>query len=394
MKSVVLAPGREKSLRRHHPWVFSGAIARVDGSPASGETVVVRGAQGEFLAYGAYSPRSQIRVRVLGFDQTVAIDDVFIADRVRAALAYRGRVLPSTVDAQRLIHGESDGLPGVVVDRYASTAVLQCTSTAAERWREAVVKAVVEQAGCTSVYERSDAEVRELEGLAPRIGLLHGDEPADAIAIHEGSACYLVDVRHGQKTGFYVDQRDNRALVARAAQDCEVLDVFCYTGGFAVAALAGGARHVTGLDSSAEALIRAQANVAASGFGDDRIEWLAEDAFAGLRRLYDQGRRFDRVVLDPPKFAPSHKHVQRAARAYKDVNLWALRLLRPGGLLFTFSCSSAVDGALFQSIVAGGAVDAGVDGRIVSHLQAAADHPTALAFPEGTYLKGLIVARS
>ena len=393
MKSVVLAPGREKSLRRHHPWVFSGAIARVDGSPAPGETVVVRGARGEFLAYGAYSPRSQIRVRVLGFDQAAGIDAAFIADRVRAALAYRAEVLPAT-DAQRLIHGESDGLPGVIVDRYATTAVLQCTSTAAEHWRDAVAAAVVEQAGCTTVYERSDADVRALEGLAPRVGVCHGDEPADAIAIHEGAACYLVDVRHGQKTGFYLDQRDNRAAVARAAQGCDVLDVFCYTGGFAVAALAGGARHVTGLDSSSEALSRAQANAAASGIDQERVEWLTEDAFAGLRRLYDQGRRFDRVVLDPPKFAPSHKHVQRAARAYKDVNLWALRLLRPGGQLFTFSCSSAVDGPLFQSIVAGAAVDAGVDGRIVSHLQAAADHPTALAFPEGTYLKGLIVMRS
>lgn len=391
--TVVLAPGREKSLRRHHPWVFSGAVARVDGAPAAGDTVRVCGARGEFLGYGAWSPASQIRVRILSFREDDTVDEALIARRVAAALACRARVMGGAFDAWRLVHGESDGLPGVIVDRYGDTCVLQCSSTAAERWREAVVAALVAQTGCATVYERSDLEVRELEGMSARSGVLHGAAPPADIAIHEGPATYLVDVRTGQKTGFYLDQRDNRQALAACAASRDVLDVFSYCGGFAVAALVGGARHVTALDSSAEALARGRANVAASGCTAQAVEWLVDDAFRALRRLVDAGRRFDIVVVDPPKFAPTQKHVAKAARAYKDVNLWALRLLAPGGLLFTFSCSSAVDAALFQSIVAGAALDAGSGGRIVRHLHAAPDHPTALSFPEGGYLKGLVVQR-
>jgi 23S rRNA (cytosine1962-C5)-methyltransferase len=241
------------------------------------------------------------------------------------------------------------------------------------------------------VYERSDAEVRGLEGLPPRSGPVRGDAPPDAIAVREGAARFLVDVRAGQKTGFFLDQRDNRTRLGAQARGAEVLDVFSYTGGFVLAALLGGAAHVTAVESSADALARARENVAASGFDPQAVDWLEADAFACLRRLAESRRRFDLIVLDPPKFAPTERHVARAARAYKDINLWALRLLRPGGRLFTFSCSGAVDGALFQSIVAGAAVDAGVDGRIVARLGAAADHPVALSFPEGEYLKGLVV---
>jgi 23S rRNA (cytosine1962-C5)-methyltransferase len=391
VKQLVLKAGREKSLLRRHPWIFSGAVERVTGAPATGETVLVRDAQGRFLAYAAYSPQSQIRARAWSFDQADAIDADFMAERVRRAVAYRARVLPAQVDGCRLIHGESDGMPGLVVDRYGDTAVMQCSSAAAEPWRDAVAAALLRHAGCRRVYERSDAEVRRLEGLAERVGVVLGDEPPDAIRIREDGIAFLVDVRGGQKTGFFLDQRDNRRLVGETAKGGRVLDVFSYTGGFTLAALAGGAAGVTAIDSSAAALECARTNVAASGFGRDAVEWLQGDAFALLRRLHEQGRRFDLVVLDPPKFAPTEKHAARAARAYKDVNLWAFRLLRPGGTLFTFSCSGGIARALFQSIVAGAALDAGVQGRIVRPLSAAADHPVALAFPEGEYLKGLMV---
>lgn len=391
MNQIVLKAGREKSLLRRHPWIFSGAIERTVGSPASGETVLVRSSQGRFLAHAAFSPQSQIRARAWSFDESDTIDAAFMAERVRRAVAYRAAVMPPAVECCRLIHAESDGLPGLVVDRYGDTAVMQCSSAGAERWRAEFAAALVEHGGCSRVYERSDAEVRRLEGLDERIGVVLGDEPPDAICIREGGISFLVDVRAGQKTGFFLDQRDNRHLVGVAAKDCTVLDVFSYTGGFTLAALTGGATRVTTVDSSAEALERARANLCATGIDPSAVDWLEGDAFALLRRLYEQGRRFDLVVLDPPKFAPTEKHVPRAARAYKDVNLWAFKLLRPGGTLFTFSCSGGVDAALFQSIVAGAALDAGVRGRIVRRLAASADHPVALEFPEGEYLKGLAV---
>lgn len=391
MKQIVLKAGREKSLLRRHPWIFSGAIERTVGAPASGETVLVRASQGRFLAYAAFSPQSQIRARAWSFDETDTIDAAFMAERVRRAVAYRAAVMPSSTEGCRLIHAESDGLPGLVVDRYGDTAVLQCSSAGADHWREAFTAALLERGSCSRVYERSDAEVRRLEGLDERVGVAAGDEPPDAIRIREVGIAYLVDVRAGQKTGFFLDQRDNRQLVGASAKDCAVLDVFSYTGGFTLAALAGGAASVTTIDSSAEALEGARANLSATGLDASAVEWLEGDAFALLRRLHEQGRRFDLIVLDPPKFAPTEKHVARAARAYKDVNLWAFKLLRPGGMLFTFSCSGGIDAALFQSIVAGAALDARVRGRIVRRLAASADHPVALEFPEGEYLKGLVV---
>jgi 23S rRNA (cytosine1962-C5)-methyltransferase len=391
MKHIVLKAGRERSLKRRHPWIFSGAIERTDAGIAAGDTVQVRAADGRFLAYAAYSPSSQIRARVWSFDERSSIDRGFMAEAVRQALAFRERVLAPEVEACRLIHGECDALPGVVVDRYADTAVLQCSSAGAERWRESYADALLETGVCRRVFERSDAEVRGLEGLPPRTGPLLGDAPPDAISVREGEAHFLVDVRSGQKTGLFLDQRDNRARVTAHARGADVLDVFSYTGGFVLAALLGGAARVTAVESSAQALQGARENVAASGFDPQAVEWHAADAFACLRQLVEKKRRFDLIVLDPPKFAPTERHVARAARAYKDINLWALRLLRPGGRLFTFSCSGAVDAALFQSIVAGAAVDAGAAGRIVARLGAAADHPVALSFPEGEYLKGLVV---
>lgn len=389
MKYIVLKAGRDKSLLRRHPWVFSGAIDRTHGDPGPGETVLVRSSQGRFLAYAAYSPHSQIRARAWSFQETDTIDARFMIERIRRAIAFRATSLLGPVDGCRLVHGESDGLPGLVVDRYADTAVMQCSSAGAEYWRSEFADALVQFGDCSRVYERSDAEVRRLEGMESRVGVLIGDEPPDAIRIREEDIAFMVDVRGGQKTGFFHDQRDNRRLVGRAAKDRTVLDVFSYTGGFTLAALAGGAVRVTTIDSSAEALACGRANLQASGLENAAVEWLEGDAFGLLRRLFDQGRRFDLVVLDPPKFAPTEKHVARAARAYKDINLWAMRLLRPEGMLFTFSCSGGIDAALFQSIVAGAALDAGVDARIVARLSAASDHPVALNFPEGDYLKGL-----
>ena len=389
---IVLKPGREKSLLRRHPWVFSGAIDDVEGAPRVGETVAIVDGRGEFLAYGAYSPQSQIRARVWSFDRDASIDATFFRNAIARALAYRSAVVEPETNAMRLVHGESDGLPGLVVDRYADTAVMQCSSAGADRWRDAVADALIEHGRCARVFERSDLEVRALEGLEARIGVVRGDAPPTSILIDEGEARYRVDVRHGQKTGFFLDQRENRALVRQAARGRDLLDVFCYSGGFTVAALLGRARSATALDSSSAALAQARENLHASGLADRNVEWIEGDAFATLRHLHAQGRRFDLIVLDPPKFAPTEKHVARAARAYKDVNLWALRLLRPGGLLFTFSCSGGVGEALFQSIVAGAALDADVACRIVSRLAAAADHPVALNFPEGAYLKGLVLA--
>lgn len=391
--ALVLAPGREKSPRARHPWIFSGAIARVDGDPAAGATVAVRSHDGETLGRAAYSPRSQIRARMWSFDAQARIDAAFVAQCIARACAARAALLDSDHTAARLIHAESDALPGVVADRYGDTIVLQLSSAGAEFWRDAIVAALDRQPGVTCIYERSDAEVRALEGLAPRVGVLRGRVPRPLV-IREGGLVYHVDVMTGQKTGFYLDQRDNRARVRAHAAGRRVLNAFCYTGGFALAALAGGAEHVLSIDSAADALALARDNLAANPSLDaDRAQWREADVFADLRRLRNEGAQFDLIVLDPPKFAPTAAHAPRAARAYKDINLLALKLLAPGGLLATFSCSGGVSIDLFQKIVAGAALDAAADVTILARLTASADHPVALAFPEGEYLKGLWLRR-
>ncbi|HSO06433.1 MAG TPA: class I SAM-dependent rRNA methyltransferase [Pelomicrobium sp.] len=388
--AAVLKPGREKSLLRHHPWVFSGAVARVEGAPASGETVAVRSAEGRFLAWGAFSPASQIRVRVWSFAEAEPIDAGFFRARAERAVALRQELgVPAASDAWRVVNGESDGLPGVVADRYGDTLVLQLSSAGAEAWRDAIGDALTAATGCATVYERSDLDVRELEGLTPRAGALRGAAPAP-ITIREHGLRFRVDVRSGQKTGFFLDQRDNRARVGALAGGRRVLNGFCYTGGFTLAALAGGAASVLSVDSSAEALALARENVELNGFDAARCAFRQGDMFQLLRGLHRAGERFDIVVLDPPKFAPTAASAQRAARGYKDINLNAFRLLAPGGLLATFSCSAGVDDDLFQKIVAGAAADAGVDAAIVGRFTAAPDHPVSLAFPEGAYLKGLL----
>ena len=395
MKSVVLNPGRDKSVKRRHPWIFSGAVAKTEGKPETGDTVLVKSADGKPLALAAWSPQSQIRARAWTFDCSVAIEEAFFRGKLQAALSLRNS-LPAArhTNALRLVHGESDGLPGLVVDRYADVLVAQFLAAGVERWRETILDILVEMAGCEAVFERSDAEVRKIEGLEPRAGFARGNRDARRCPIVEHGLNFRVDVEEGQKTGFFLDQRENRQRVRALAAGREVLDAFCYTGGFSVAALAGGAKRVTAVDSSAPALEVARENLRANLMDEAKIDFQQGDVFAYQRQLRDRGQSFDLVVLDPPKFAPTAAQARNAARAYKDINLMALRLLRPGGLLATFSCSGGVSTELFQSIVAGAALDAGADARIIERFGAAADHPVATSFPEGDYLKGLLVVRS
>jgi 23S rRNA (cytosine1962-C5)-methyltransferase len=383
---VVLKPGRDKSVRHRHPWIFSGAVERVEGDPGVGETVSIMGHDGAFLAWAAYCPQSQIRARVWSVDAADRIDEAFLRAKLAAAVARRGGGGES--DAARLVHAESDGLPGLVADRFGDTIVVQILSAGAERWRALWGPALAQITGAKAVYERSDVEVRTLEGLKPQVGPLVGSI-ADHVRIHEDGIAYDVDVMRGQKTGFYLDQRENRALAGSLAADAEVLNAFCYTGGFSLAALKGGARRVTSVDTSEEALALGRRNVDINGLDAGKAEWLAADVFAQLRKFRDQGRQFGLIVLDPPKFAPTEKHVANAARAYKDINLWAMKLLAPGGHLLTFSCSGAISADLFQKIAAGAASDARVDLQIRRHLGASLDHPVSIHFPEGEYLKGL-----
>ena len=394
MNVLVLKQGREKSLKRRHPWIFSGAIERVVGTPKAGDTVEVRSADGATLALAAYSPDSQIRARVWSFDAKATTNAEYFNRKVKQAVALRA-ALPASrhTNALRLVHGESDGLPGVIVDRYADVLVAQFLSAGAERWREAIVDALVEATQCEAVFERSDAEVRRLEGLAPRVGFARGDRKAARCPITEYGLHFRVDVEQGQKTGFFLDQRENRQRVRELAGGREVLDGFCYTGGFAIAALAGGATRVLAVESSAPALEVARENLAANALDAAKVEFVQADVFAHLRVLRDGGRKFGLIVLDPPKFAPTAAQARNAARAYKDVNLLAFKLLAPGGLLATFSCSGGVSAELFQSIIAGAALDAGVEAKIIERFHAAADHPVALEFPEGDYLKGLLLLK-
>jgi len=390
---VTLKPGRDKSLRQRHPWVYSGAILRVEAAPAAGETVALHAADGTLLASAAWSPASNIRARVWSFDPSALIDAGFLAARVRAAVRLRDGLRDAEHTGCRLIHGESDALPGVIADRYGETVVVQLLTAGAEAWRDALFAALREATECQAIYERSDADVRALEGLAPRAALIHGTLP-EPLTLVEGGLRYRVDVANGQKTGFFLDQRYNRARVRSLARGRDALDCFCYTGGFSVAALAGGARSVVAIDSSGDALSVAKANVADNGLDASRAEWRDADVFAELRKLRDAGSAFDLVVLDPPKFAPTAHHAEKAARAYKDINLLGLKLLRPGGLLATFSCSGGVSAELFQKIVAGAALDARADASIIGRFFPSADHPVALNFPEGDYLKGLLVRKN
>lgn len=389
MNELILKPGREKSLLRRHPWIFSGAVEKIQDSPQAGDTVEIVSSKGVFLAHAAFSPHSQIVARVWDWQEQGRIDAGFFRSRLARAIEMRKNLIQDT-DALRLVYSESDGLPGLIVDCYGDTLVLQALSAGAERWRETCADILIELTGAARVFERSDAEVRQLEGLPPRMGVLCGSPPSEVIKIREGRLQFQVNVQAGQKTGFYLDQRSNRAHIGELAEGKEVLDCFCYSGGFSVHALAGGAKSVMSVDASADALTLARQNLELNQLARKNAELQEGDVFEVLRTLRDQSKRFDLIILDPPKFAPTAKFSERAARGYKDINLLAFKLLRPGGLLATFSCSGGISAELFQKIVAGAALDAGVNAQIVEQFAAAPDHPVVLNFPEGAYLKGLL----
>ncbi len=404
MKTITLKAGKERSALRFHPWVFDSAIAKGGGDP--GETVRVESQTGQFLGWASFSPTSKIRARIWSFQSEERIDSAFFERQVAAAVAMRARLqVPS--NGVRLIHGEADGLPGLIVDRYDDTLVAQFLSAGTERFKADIVKALVLHTDAKRVFERSDSGVRGLEGLPAVTGWLHRAEGASddtAIVIQEHDWSLQLDIAEGHKTGFYLDQRDSRLKFAEYARRLnlrQVLNCYCYTGGFSVAALSGmrqsgalgAGAEVISVDSSGPAIAKAQANVQRNGFNTDNASFMDADVNATLRSLHKEGRQFDGIVLDPPKFAPSAAHADRAARAYKDINRWAFKLLAPGGVLFTYSCSGGIPPELFHKIVASAGTDSGVDAYILERVQAAPDHPMTVNFPEGEYLKGLILMK-
>ena len=387
---ILLKNGRDKNVRAHHPWVFSGAVDKVKGKLRAGDTVEVRAANGDCLGVGAWSPDSQIQVRMWAFSAD-SIDRTFFRKRVEQALTYRQQLgITQRNSGYRLINAESDGLPGVVVDVFGEWLIMQALTTGAEAWKHVIAEVLLEVIPAKGVYERSDVDVRKKEGLATVVGVLQGEAPPAFIDISEEGRHYRVDVINGHKTGFYLDQRDNRSMLQHYAAGKTVLNCFSYTGGFSIAALHGGATHATNIDASQPALDIAAQTAALNGFAPERMDNICGDVFKLLREYRNEGRQFDIVVLDPPKFAENRNQLEKAARGYKDINLLGFKLLKPNGLLFTYSCSGLMESNLFQKIVADAAVDAGCDARILRKLDQATDHPTRLAFPEGYYLKGLV----
>lgn len=387
---IILKQGREKSLLRRHPWIFSGAIHHVIEEPTSGATVDLLSYNQQFLARASYSPMSQIRARVWTFEDE-EVDKDFFKRMIRAGIESRFKAYGTNYsNAVRLIYAESDGIPGLIVDRYDDVLVLQSITAGSEYWKAAFADLLLEETGLTTIYERSDADVRKLEGLETKVGILRGTLPNSRLTIQEFGLKFNVDLATGHKTGFYLDQRVNRLRVRELAKDRDVLDCFCYTGGFTVNALAGGAKSVVSVDSSAGALKLCKENIAINDLPIDHHMALEGDVFQLLRKFRDEKRSFDMIILDPPKFAPTVAHVKKATRGYKDINLLAFKMLRAGGILVTFSCSGGIDAGLFQKIIAGAALDAGVEAQIIRYLSQASDHPVSLSFPEGAYLKGLV----
>ncbi|MCD4672484.1 MAG: class I SAM-dependent rRNA methyltransferase, partial [Anaerolineaceae bacterium] len=338
LDTLYLKSGREKSVEKRRPWIFSGAVERVDGQPDSGATVVVKSDSGEVLGLAAYSPNSQIRARMWTWDAAQQVDGDFLREKIKQAIEMRRSLIPADeTNALRLVHAESDGVPGLVVDQYADVLVVQFLTAGVEKWREEIEEILVGITGASCVYERSDVEVRRLEGLTPKAGLLYGDLP-ETLLIQENGLKFIVDVAGGQKTGFYVDQRKNRQKLRQAAHGRDVLNCFCYTGAFSIYAAAGGATSVLSVDSSGAALKIAEENSRLNGFGEEQLAWQEGDVFTDLRKMRDRALSFDMIILDPPKFAPTSAQAKQAVRGYKDINLLAFKLLRPGGLLFTFSC--------------------------------------------------------
>ncbi|CAM5221285.1 class I SAM-dependent rRNA methyltransferase [Alishewanella longhuensis] len=391
LPAVILQEGREKALNRRHPWLFSNAIDKVLNTPNRGDTVEVLSSKGQWLARAAYSPSSQIRARIWTLDEAEAIDlDFFVRKLTRAWQLRQSLFSHTDTDGLRVVAAESDDLPGVTIDKYQDLLVVQLLSAGADAKRPLIVKALQQVFPEHSIYERSDVDVRKKEGLKPVTGWLHLPRECAEVLIKEHGMRLVVDVIQGHKTGFYLDQRASRAAVRRFAKDAEVLNCFSYTGTFAVAALAGGARHVTNVDMSELALATASRNAELNQLDLSQITNTKADVFKLLRQYQEQGKQFDLIILDPPKFAENKSQLNSACRGYKDINRVAMQLVKPGGLLFTFSCSGLMEEALFQKVVADAALDANRDCLFLERLQQDSDHPVASFFPEGYYLKGLI----
>ncbi|WP_417665156.1 class I SAM-dependent rRNA methyltransferase [Pseudidiomarina sp.] len=391
--TVHLHAGKEKSLRRLHPWVFSGAIARVKGQPNAGETVSIHSAEGDWLGYAAWSPQSQIRARVWSFNQGETINAEFFNKRVAGAKALRDG-LQINSNAYRVVAAEADELPGVTIDKYDNWLVCQLLSTGAEYWREAIVAALRANFPECNIYERSDVDVRRKEGLEPLVQVLYstdGELPPATLWIEENGLQLGVDIQSGHKTGYYLDQRDSRAAIQKYVQGKRVLNAFSYTGGFGLYAAAAGAEEVVNLDVSAPALAQATINHERNNLPAANLVNRQEDVFEALRSFHQSGQKFDVIVLDPPKFVDSKANLTRACRGYKDINRLACMILKPGGTLFTFSCSGLLSGDLFQKVVADAALDAKRPLHIIEHLFQGADHPVRTNFPESLYLKGLVL---
>lgn len=387
---VIIKTGAEKSVHRKHPWLFSGAVEKIKGSPGSGDTVIVQSSNGADLCVGAYSPSSQIRIRIWDFNPYECIDGSFFEKRIEQAVDARSNLACTQTNAYRLINSENDGLPGLIVDHYDNYLVCQFLSAGVELWKDQIVSLLVSRFDLAGVYERSDTESREKEGLAQRTGVLWGQSPPDFVIINEHGVRLHVDIKNGHKTGFYIDQRENRRLLSDYARDKKVLNCFSYTGGFSVWALKGGASKVSSIDVSENALSLLRQNAEINGFNSEEYDTICADVFQTLRTLRDKNEKYDLIILDPPKFAHTSHQVNKAARGYKDINLLALKLLSKGGYLFTFSCSGHISTDLFQKIVADAAIDAKRQVSLIRYLHQPDDHAIAMNFPEGLYLKGLI----
>jgi 23S rRNA (cytosine1962-C5)-methyltransferase len=391
MPLLKLKRGRDKSFLRKHPWIFSGAIDSVKDLKQNGETVEIISADGKPLGYGSYSAHSQITVRVLSFNPSEKIDIDFFRKRIESSIELRNNLINTqSTNAYRIINAESDFLPGLVVDKYHNYLVCQFLSAGAEFWKKEIVEVLNSIFNPAGIYERSDVDVREKEGLQPVKAVLSGKEPAEFIEVIENENKFFVDIKSGHKTGFYLDQRDNRNILSLFASDKEVLNCFSYTGGFAVYALRGGAKKVINVDSSADALSLAEKNLSLNKIDSSRYENTRDDVFKYLRKLRDTNKQFDVIVLDPPKFAESVSQVEKASRGYKDINLLALKSLKKNGVLFTFSCSGHITQELFNKIVSDAAIDSGREVHILKFLTQSSDHTISTSFPEGLYLKGLV----
>ena len=391
MKEVVLKKGKEKAAWQHHPWIFSGAMERISGDPTNGEVVRVIDHSGDFLAYGYFNANSRVAIRLLEWDETRTIDKAWYTEKIHQALSLRQHILTAETNTCRLIFSEADFLPGLIVDQYGEFLSMQIGSSGIEQAKEIIVEILVEACQPRGIVNKSDTGARSHEGLDPADGLLWGESPAEFIEVRENGISYHINISEGQKSGFYCDQRDNRNILSAYAEGKEILDCFSYSGGFTLNCLKSGAKHVMAVDSSTLAIETLQKNVALNNFSSDMVTVVQSDVNKQLRSLKESGHTFDIIVLDPPKYAPSRSALDRAARAYKDLNRLGMGLLKPGGLLATFSCSAAADLDTYKQIIAWAALDAGKEVQIIKQFHQPEDHPVRTSFPEGEYLKGLLL---